>query len=96
LFLLKNETDTLLPAFIGGCPVRHPDGEHGVTLIDFNRLQPCWSPFGCFSKKGYAARGFYRLSLVMGFHRFASETWLWSCLWGLATSFGPPSPSRML
>jgi hypothetical protein len=39
-FLLKDEAYAPLPVFMGGCPVPHPDCEHGVAQADFPRLQP--------------------------------------------------------
>jgi hypothetical protein len=38
-FLLRNNTDALLPAFMGGHPVPHPNWEYGVARADLHRLQ---------------------------------------------------------
>jgi hypothetical protein len=51
-FLLKNEADVPLSAFIGGCPNPHPNSEHGVTWIDLPGCSPYWRPSRCCSKKG--------------------------------------------
>jgi hypothetical protein len=37
-FLLNNEANALLPAFMGGRPIPHPDWEHSVAQTDFPRL----------------------------------------------------------
>jgi hypothetical protein len=39
-FLLKNEADASFPVFMSGCPIPHPNWEHGVVLTNFPRLQP--------------------------------------------------------
>jgi hypothetical protein len=38
--LLKDKVDALLPTFTGGCPVPHPNWEHGVARTDLPQLQP--------------------------------------------------------
>jgi hypothetical protein len=39
-FLLKNEDDVSLPAFMDNRPIPHPNWEHGVAWTNFPRLQP--------------------------------------------------------
>jgi hypothetical protein len=34
-FLLKDETDALLPTFTGDCPIPHTNWEHGVARANF-------------------------------------------------------------
>jgi hypothetical protein len=44
VWFLKDEADALLPMFMGGCSVPHPDWEHGVARADFPPLQPIVHP----------------------------------------------------
>jgi hypothetical protein len=37
---LRNDADTPLPAFMGGCPIPHPSWGYGVAWRDLHRLQP--------------------------------------------------------
>jgi hypothetical protein len=39
-FLLKNDADMSLPAFMGGRPIPHPNWEYNVARDDLHRLQP--------------------------------------------------------
>jgi hypothetical protein len=39
-FLLKNETDALLPAFMGSRPIPHSNCEYGAAWTDLPRLPP--------------------------------------------------------
>jgi hypothetical protein len=38
-FLLRNDADVLLPGFMGGRPVSHPNWEYSVAQADLHR---CW------------------------------------------------------
>jgi hypothetical protein len=40
LFLLRNNTDALFPAFMGGRPIPHTSWEYGVAQANLHRLQP--------------------------------------------------------
>jgi hypothetical protein len=95
-FLLKNEADTPLPVFTSGCPVPHLDWEHGMTRIDFPRLQPVLGTIWVLQQKGLTGEGILRLSSTTGFSRFTSERRPWGHRQGPAASFAPPSPVRML
>jgi hypothetical protein len=39
-FLLRNDANALLPAFMAGHPITHPNWEYDVGQADLNRLQP--------------------------------------------------------
>jgi hypothetical protein len=50
-FSLRNDAATLLPIFMGNCPVPQPNWGHGLAKKDHCKLQPLYESFNSYGRR---------------------------------------------